>query len=230
MKAILLHHAGGDKYAWRAYADLLSPVIEPVALELPGRGDRFGEKLLTTMEEMATDIYRQMQPHIHTPYIVVAKSMGALIAYLVMEKLKEHYMRMPSYVFLGSRKCPASYSHEDPIFNKNKSEFWEGVKMYGGLPEALLHHDELRDFFEPILRADFCALETYRHNREVKFNVPATVMYGRQDTVTAEELESWQNYFVPPVDIFAFDSGHFFMYDQAAQITSLIKEKLHCAG
>jgi surfactin synthase thioesterase subunit len=230
MKAILLHHAGGDKYAWRAYQELLSPGFDTIALELPGRGDRFGEKLLNSMEEMAEDIYGQMLTHINEPYILVGKSMGALLVYLVMVKLKEKYLRLPSYVFLGSRKCPASYHNDDPIFNKSTPEFWEGVKVYGGLPEALLNHDELKELFEPILRADFCALETYRHGEEVKFNIPATVMYGRQDRVTAEELGSWQQYFVPPIDIFAFASGHFFMYDQAEEITALIKEKLHGAG
>ena len=49
MKAILLHHAGGDKYVYRNMQQNLSPEMESIALELPGRGDRFSEIFATTL-------------------------------------------------------------------------------------------------------------------------------------------------------------------------------------
>jgi surfactin synthase thioesterase subunit len=225
MKAILLHHAGGDKYAWRAYESFLAPELTPVALEIPGRGDRFGESLLTSMHDMADDIFNQVKTHTTAPYIMAGKSMGALLTYLVLCSLQDAGLRLPEQVFLGSRKCPASYPHQHPIYYKDTATFWEGVKEYGGISEALLQHAELRELFEPILRADFQALETYRHADDRIFNIPATIMYGKQDRITAEALQSWQQYFSLPIDLYAFESGHFFMYDEAEKITALMKSK-----
>ena len=45
-KAILFHHAGGDKYAFDKLRKNLLSEIESLAIELPGRGDKFGENLL----------------------------------------------------------------------------------------------------------------------------------------------------------------------------------------
>lgn len=225
MKAILLHHAGGDKYAWRAYDSYLAPVFTPIALEIPGRGDRFGEPLLTDMQEMSDDIFGQVIAHISEPYAIAGKSMGALLAYLVMCRLQDEGLPLPEQVFLGSRKCPASYQQQEPIYNRDTAGFWEGVKTYGGISEALLQHAELRELFEPILRADFQALETYRHADDRIFNIPATIMYGKQDRITAEALQSWQQYFSLPINLYAFESGHFFMYDEAEKIAALMKSK-----
>lgn len=195
MKVLLLHHAGGDKYAWRAYDNILPPEIQPVALEVPGRGDRFGEPLLTSMQDMADDIFRQSRQHLEGPYLLAGKSMGALLSYLLMCRLMDEGLPLPGHVFLGSRKCPSSYRALTPIYQEDRHTFWEGVKAYGGLPEALLQHEELQELFEPILRADFQALETYRHGDDRIFDVPATIMYGRQDRISEEELQSWQQYF-----------------------------------
>ena len=60
MKAILLHHAGGDKYAYRNMQERLLPEIESIAFELPGRSDRFSEKFVQNLEAAVDDIYRQL--------------------------------------------------------------------------------------------------------------------------------------------------------------------------
>ncbi len=225
MRVIFLHHAGGDKYSWRRYQEALSPQIEQIYLELPGRGDRFSEPLLNTTEAMINDLYQQILPHIQSPYILVGKSMGALHTYLLLHRIAASAKPLPLHVFLGSRKCPASYSSHVRIAQRDSEGFWEGVKGYGGCPPALLQHKELMELYEPILRADFQALETFAFESKPVLPVAATIMVGKDDQIKLSETDSWQNHFSGEVTFQEMLGGHFFMHEQAFTIGKMIEEQ-----
>lgn len=64
-KAILLHHAGGDKYAFDRLKRNLLPEIESIAVELPGRGDRFSESLLYNYKDVVQEYFRQLKDELN---------------------------------------------------------------------------------------------------------------------------------------------------------------------
>lgn len=225
MRVIFLHHAGGDKYSWRRYSEALSPQIDQVYVELPGRGDRFSEPLLSSTDEMVDDIYQQIKDLLDQPYILVGKSMGALHTYLLLYKISSFGKSLPIHVFLGSRKCPASYHHHVKIGTLNSNDFWEGVKGYGGCPPALLQHKELMELYEPILRADFQSLESYSHQEKNSLPVNVTIMVGKEDQIKLEDTLSWKNHFEGEVDFIELLGGHFFMHEQAFTISKMIEDK-----
>jgi hypothetical protein len=137
----------------------LLPEIESVAFELPGRSDRFGEPLLNDMHAITEDIFGQIKNELNDDYFFVGISMGSLIAYLLCHKIKANNLPLPKYLFLASRLSPDSYFDEPTIMNTSSEEFWNVVIKYDGVPQALVEHKELRELYEPILRADFEALE-----------------------------------------------------------------------
>ncbi len=225
MRVIFLHHAGGEKYAWRRYKESLPSDILPILTELPGRGDRYGEPLLRDTDEIIEDLYGQILPHLVHPYIIVGKSMGALHAFLLLQRLISEDKPLPVHVFIGSRKSPGSYQNHVRISELPKKDFWEGVKGYGGLPKLLLEHKELMELYEPILRADFYALEHFNCDSKIQIPVPATIMVGSQDRIKLDELKSWQSFFTEEVKFLELPGGHFFMYEQAFTIGKMIEEQ-----
>jgi len=225
MRVIFLHHAGGDKYSWRRYREALSPEIRQLSLEIPGRGDRYREPLLQDMSAIVEDLFIQMRSYVHEPYILVGKSMGALKAYLLLHKLVENGLPLPLHVFLGSRKCPASYADHIRIAQEPAPVFWKGIEAYGGCPPALLQHEELKELYEPILRADFTALERYIHQQRPKLPVAATVMVGKEDRIALDTVRGWQHHFSGEVDFMELNGGHFFMHEQAFTISKMIEDK-----
>lgn len=225
MRVIFLHHAGGDKYSWRRYQEALSTQIEKVFLELPGRGDRFSEPLLQSTDEMIDDLYEQVRNLLDRPYVLVGKSMGALHTYLLLHKIRENAQPLPLHVFLGSRKCPTSYTQHVKIATLSSEEFWEGVKGYGGCPPALLQHKELMELYEPILRADFHSLESYVHQVKSPLPISATVMVGKEDKIALSETYSWQDHFSQEITFHKMLGGHFFMHEQAFTISKMIEEQ-----
>ncbi len=56
-----------------------------------------------------------------------------------------------------------------------REEFLDALKSLGGCPEAVLNSKELMDYFEPILRADFQAIETMVYNESKPFDITMNV-------------------------------------------------------
>ncbi|HQV78270.1 MAG TPA: alpha/beta fold hydrolase [Chitinophagales bacterium] len=229
MKALLLHHAGGDKYAYRKMQQHLLPEIESIAVELPGRSDRITEKLVTSIEAAVEDIYLQILPHLNESYFLIGNSMGALIAFLLAHKLKQENKPLPKHLFLASRLSPDAYKNEPSITGISSDDFWKVVQQYDGVPQALLAHKELKEFYEPILRSDFELLQQYNQQFQAieKISIPTSILLGDKDTrnVSIEKMQGWQTFFENKIEIKAFDGGHFFLYENE-EVPKYIKSKV----
>lgn len=94
------------------------------------------------------------------------------------------------------------------------------------MPDEILKNDELLDFFEPILRADFTVSESYRHNVIPPLNIPITVITGSQEDMEIDEIKTWQRETTEPVDFRVLSGGHFFIYEHVDSILKIIINKL----
>lgn len=233
MKAILLHHAGGDKYAYKKVQQWLLPEIPSIAVELQGRSDRFNEPLQNNIHTITDDIFNQIKNELDEDYFLVGVSMGALIAYLLSHKINENNLPLPKHMFLASRLAPDAYLNEPIIKNISSEAFWKVVIKYNGVPTSLVEHKELREFYEPILRADFEALEAYNQSPQQKELLPivTTILLGKDDTrnITLNTAKSWNNHFSKEIFYKEFDGGHFFVYENE-DVAKYIKEMLSASA
>lgn len=229
MKAILLHHAGGDKYAFRNVQQWLQPEFKSTAIEIPGRGDRFAEPLLMTIEEMVEDIYPKVIAEIQEDYFFIGMSMGALLSFLITHRLIQENKKLPEYLFIVSRMPFANYEANIDFASLDSKTFWDYIVSYDERSKAIAEHEELRGFYEPILRADFIAMQTYHHSFEglPKLALPALVYYGNKDKNVIDEsrIQEWSNQFEQTPEYQVFEGGHFFFYENR-KATELIKSKL----
>jgi external thioesterase TEII len=227
MKAILLHHAGGDKYTYRNMQQNLLPEIESIAFELPGRSDRITESFVDNLEEAVDDIYNQLIKQLPDDYIIIGNSMGSIIAFLLTHKLKQDNKNLPKHLFLASRLSPDAYKNEPNIKGISSDDFWKVVQQYDGVPEQLLAHKELKEFYEPILRSDFELLQQYNESFEhiESIDVPSSVLFGDQDirNVSMERMQGWRKFFTNEIEIKSFEGGHFFMYENK-RVVEYIKQ------
>jgi surfactin synthase thioesterase subunit len=226
MRIIFFHHAGGDRYAFAPYRELLEDAgWEMTVYEFPGRGDRFNEPLLDDALALAGEACKTLDEFLHGEYVVFGNSMGSLVAYLLLHRLQEDNRVLPVHFFAAARKCPASYSafkRDEPLSDE---EFWQMVADYGG-PASLIRNAELRELYGPILRADYSVLQTYAHAELPVLSVPATILYGKEDRYSRADLQSWRRHFEQEPVLQAFDGGHFFVYEQPQQVLELITHSL----
>ena len=202
MKAILLHHAGGDKYVFRNLQQALLPEIESIAYELPGRSDRFSERFVASLEDAVNDIYSQLIKEQIQDFFVVGNSMGALLAFLLAHKLKQENKPLPKHLFLASRLSPDAYKNEPNIIGITSDDFWKVVQQYDGVPKDLLGHKE-------------------------NIDVSASILFGNKDTRNVDEakMQGWRKFFTSAIEINSFEGGHFFLYENE-EVPKYIKSKV----
>jgi medium-chain acyl-[acyl-carrier-protein] hydrolase len=231
MRAILFHHVGGDHYIFRDVRQWLLPEIESFTYELPGRADRIKEPLLKHMDAIVQDALIHTRGWMQEPFFFIGMSLGGLIAYSLALRLRDIGLPLPAFVFMASRKCPESYMNQSPASALPGDEFWNYVLRYGGCPPELPKNKELREFYEPILRADFAAAEDHisHFTRPAPLSIPTGIYYGEDDARNFVESDAfgWAPYFNNTFEYKKFPGDHFFLYKDPATIRHIKKLVAH---
>ncbi len=228
MRIIFLHHAGGDQYAYKKFKPILEAMNwEGIYYDLPGHGDRFTEPLADEIHAITNEIYENLLHKFKGDYAIFGTSLGSLIGYLLCIKMEQNRKTLPKHLFFTSRRYPDSHLNFPMISHLPEDEFWYSINKYGGCPPALIKNKELREVYEPLLRADFKAIERYRNLEKRKLNIPATILFGKKDNMTFEEMVEWQDYFENDFEVIECEGGHFFCYINAKEMVDIMQTKLN---
>jgi medium-chain acyl-[acyl-carrier-protein] hydrolase len=223
---ICLPFAGGSKYSYNLYTKYKPPFIDLTALDYPGHGARLQERLLTDIQSIADDVYEQIKHKLHTPYAIYGHSMGALVAYLTVRKILEEQQPLPAHLFLTGCGSPSSNGKRRGRHLLSSDSFIEELKSMGGIPDEILYDSDSMRFFEPKLRADFQAVDTYHYAAQPAFELPVTVITGLQEIITIEEALQWQEITNQPLSFKQLPGGHFFIFNCANEVMGIIEQSL----
>jgi surfactin synthase thioesterase subunit len=80
--------------------------------------------------------------------------------------------------------------------------------------------------FVPMMKADFAALAEYEHAPSERFDIPITVMIGKDEEISREDVLAWQDLTRRVITVKEFSGGHFFIFDHAEEIGRLISQTL----
>ncbi len=222
-----LPFAGGSFYAYRDFEKYTADFIHVNAVDIPGHGRRMKEPLLFNIHDITEDIFNQIKDKIITlPYAIYGHSMGALLAYLLSEKILTRNLPMPEHLFLSGRYAPSVPNKEKNWHLLSQEEFIQKVTGYGGIPAEVAAEKDLMDLFVPIMKADFQAHAEYRYNESEKLNIPITVFVGLNENITYSEALKWQDVTIQPVSVKQFSGGHFFIFEHLPEIGRIISQSL----
>lgn len=226
MKLICLPYAGADIYTYRNMQRNMAETIEVVRVELPGRGARSNEPLLTDLHEIVTDLFDHVRPALSQPYAFFGHSMGAMLAYLLTRRIIAAGMPAPRHLFCSGFKGPSLRVNETQRHLLPRRAFYDMLRRMGGIQDELLDDQDAMEYFEPILRADFQALDVHVYRAGDPFAIGTTILLGREDTVTSEQAQAWQKETTSPVEVIWFPGGHFFIFENLAEVGTLISRTL----
>ena len=219
-----LPHAGGNSFFYRSLVPLCPAHVTVCPLELPGRGRRSWEALCRTIPDLVEDLFPQLAAN-REPYALLGHSMGALLAWGLAQKAVTDGARRPEVLFLAGAVAPLQRSvlarHRLP-----KVAFFEMLRELGGCPPEVLAESELLDYFEPILRADFEAVDTWQLDRSSPLPVPLVVLNGRRDTIAEHELQAWKSFTSVSLSRHDFEGGHFFIRENWKRIAEIVGKSL----
>jgi surfactin synthase thioesterase subunit len=218
--------AGGSCYSYRAYSKLAPSRLNIIPFDLPGRGMRSGESLLKNAETIVDDLYLRIKPQLNNRYAFYGHSMGTVLAYLLTKRILKEALPKPCYLFMSGRGGPSIPEKETPVYTLPKDQFFSKIREMDGVPDAVIENAELMNFFEPVLRADFEALETYRYQETEPFDIPILVMVGDEEKITVADALAWKKESVSSVEVQWLKGKHFFIYHHAEAIIKSISGKL----
>jgi surfactin synthase thioesterase subunit len=225
---VCLPFAGGSKYSYRSYEEKASPFLNIISLEYPGRGTRIREPLITEVAGLVEDAYQQIKGNVgQRDYAIYGHSLGGLVGWLLTRKIIANDHTPPLHVFITGTSGPSSTSRDEKKRHLlGRVEFMEEIRKLNGSPDEILQDAELLDYFEPILRADFKASETYLYEESPPLDIPLTVITGTEEDLETKNIELWQKETKRKVDFKRMDGNHFFILKSPGTIVDIIFSKL----
>lgn len=228
VRLLCFPYAGGSASIFRPWVMHGPEWLDVCAVELPGRGVRFRERLLDDIVPLVAQLTRELEAETSIPVAVFGHSYGALIAFALVQNMEAAGFPPPVHCFL-SGASPRRQARPDrtPLFELPSEQFAAELRRYGGTPKEVLDNRDLMHVLEPILRADFRAAATWRPPPGARIAAPITTLAGAQDqSAQPSDVARWSEYTRAEAGHQIYDGGHFFLHQFGAQILGLISESL----
>lgn len=222
-------HAGGSATYYTQFKKKFPDSITVRPLEIAGRGRRSREPLSSSMEAISNDLFEQIMPvALTTPYALFGHSMGGLLALLCTIQAQKINIPLPQALFISACATPDHFllKHSTPLSSLPPEELWQHLAKLGGLPQSVTASKELCQYLEPILYADFTALDTWRPVPVTPLPVPITVFLGSQDNLPEHKGREWKQLTTKDFSIHCFEGKHFYLQDNWAELAAHITQAL----
>ncbi|MEU6687694.1 alpha/beta fold hydrolase [Streptomyces sp. NPDC046832] len=227
---VLLHHAGGSAAFFEPLVKALPPQIDPMPLDLPGRGRRWREAPVTAIDE-AIDALLPELSQIRGEFAIFGHSLGAYLGLALAARLEETAAGCRcSLLFASANSSPSAAAlpfSGSPLVTTDDEIFEITAKSGGGLSPQILEHPQLRKRTADLLRADFSISESFlSKQRKTVTEADIVVCSGTEDIFTKEQLAPWRRNSTQSTEFHQFPGGHFYPEQNIPALTEVITHRL----
>ncbi|MEV0217706.1 thioesterase domain-containing protein [Micromonospora sp. NPDC050695] len=219
-------YAGASASIFRTWHTGLPEGIEPVAIQLPGRDDRFDEPPYEHMTPLVADLADVLSPLMDKPYACYGFSMGARVALALVHELRDRGLLAPRRLFVASSAAPVL---RQPVRGWDEPE--EGLVAYlrelGGTPPGLFDNPSLLELFLPSLRADLRVVGTCPIAETVPLDVPIRAFAGETDVeAPPARMRDWARETNTEFELTILAGSHFFPEAETVRMMEIISADL----
>ncbi|MFF0740136.1 thioesterase II family protein [Streptomyces sp. NPDC004111] len=224
-RLLCLPHAGGSASFYFPVSAALSPAVDVLAVQYPGRQDRRLDPAAESVEALADDLFRVLDADDETPLALFGHSMGAVVGFELARRLEEAG-RPPAAFFASGRRGPAIHRVET-VHRRDDAGLIEEIKKLNGTDMTLLDDAEILEMILPSLRADYRLVESYRRGPGTRLSCPVVALTGDNDPrVTVEEARRWAEETSGPFELRVHPGGHFYLASQQRAVNAQIADYL----
>ena len=219
-------YAGAAAQVFKSWQDLLPESVQLCAIRLPGRGARFTEKPLTSLDSVLEGILRDIRPYLNMPFAFYGHSLGSMVSFELCRLLQVEGYRARCLIVSG-RNAPHLPRSKPPIHGQPDEEFRKSLREFNGTPQVILDNEELMELMLPMIRADFTLAETYELRPGPKVVCPLISLGGEKDShVNDEGVKAWGEHGVGGFDWKMLPGDHFFIDHSKELLLRYISEYL----
>ncbi|MBG0566147.1 thioesterase II family protein [Actinoplanes aureus] len=227
VRLVCFPHAGGSASYFAPHARLLGDDVEVLAVQYPGRQDRYREPAITDLGRLADRLADVLAGTVPGPFAFFGHSMGAIVAFEVTRRLERRGAPAPRVLFVSGRRAP-SLVREDNVHRRDDAGVIAEMSRLGGTDMSLLTDPEVIEMIMPALRADYTAIETYRCDpADATVGSPIEVLTGDSDTrVSVVDAKGWADHTTAGCELRVFPGGHFYLAERATEVVAHIAARL----
>jgi surfactin synthase thioesterase subunit len=227
-RLVCFPHAGGSASYFHPVSAALSPSVEVLAVQYPGRQDRRTDPLVDDLFVLADQLAEILSAE-PGPLAFFGHSMGASLAFEVARRLESRGTRLLG-LFVSGRRAPSAFRDERYHLESDDGLLAE-VKRLSGTDAKVLEDDEIIRMVLPALRNDYKAAETYRYRPGPDVGCPVLALIGDHDPkVTADEAGQWATHTSGAFELRTYPGAHFYLNEHHASVNRLIAARLAAAA
>lgn len=223
-------HAGAGASVFKDWSNHLPPTVEMLAVQLPGRENRFSESLINHMPTIMNQLVEEFNEYRDKPLVVFGHSLGALIGYEFVKAVEDKYDVIPNHLIVSGARAPHLARFREPLSQLDDAILTDVLRRYNGIDNNIIENTELLELFLPIIRNDFSLIENYQYRKLSPLSSDILAFAGEADeTVPCEQVEAWSQYTNSNFKFLIFPGGHFFIRSNTPQIMEIINEIALCS-
>lgn len=226
MRLFCFPYSGGAAHVFSKWPQRLPHDIEVVAIQPPGRSNRFIEPLIKDWQVMVNQALQSIRPKLDVPFAIFGHSLGTAIGHEVCRQLEKEGHKPLCFIPSG-RNAPHVKVDRKQLHTLSEAEFTAEIKTFNGTPAEVLENPELMELMIPILKADFTISETYTYQPGPPLDAPIRAIGGTHDPhVPVEGIEEWKDYTKSDFKSELIDGDHFYLHGEANHFFSIINTYL----
>ncbi|GLX21374.1 thioesterase II family protein [Streptomyces lavendulae] len=223
-RLVCFAHAGGSAAAFRSWD--MGPDVEVVAVQYPGRADRFADPFPEGLEQLGREVGEAIATLDGRPTALFGHSLGALVAYEAARHL-EGIGQAPVHLFASACRSPQVADSRPPIAELDDAALAAEVMRMGGTDALVLEDLELRDLILPYIRADFALLEAYAPVTEPLAKTPVLALGAVADPyATGAEVAGWSGATRAGFRAERFAGDHFYLVPRQEEVLATLRAAL----
>lgn len=223
VRLVCLPHAGGSASFYFPVSRSLSPAVDVLAVQYPGRQDRRHEPLVPDIPTLSRLVAGELDGWLDRPIAFFGHSMGASVAFEVARILQRERGVEPVRLFVSGRRAP-SRTRDERVHQESDEGLIREMRKLAGTAGSILGDEEMLRMILPAIRNDYKAAETYRYEPGPPLSCPVTAFVGADDPkVTVDEARAWGEHTTGDFEFEVFPGGHFYLAAHQAAILDRIR-------
>lgn len=218
--------AGGNAHSYMPILRGISNDIDILNIELPGRGRRMGEDLLSSMSEIIYDIWQNWISLLFfdKPFVLWGHSMGGFIAYNISLLLCREKSLIPRRLIISG--CPPPHSRDNQSIHMLDSDMlWDYLLSLGGVPPEIAECEDIRFHAERYIRSDIKSYETTKSDfmKTDCINTHLILIQGKDDLTLDFRQNDWAHLNLGTTELVTMNGGHFCIFEDVQKMREILE-------